>query len=399
MKAITLLDKTTEPGDWIGDPENAPAAGQVLISVENGNLLIPGGTLTPYDFALFNLVQVPFAYNPEATAPRWDQFLEELWPEDDGDSVRALQEWFGYVVSGRTHLHKMLLLVGPTRAGKSVAAGVLAGLVGRDNVASPSMATIGMNFGLQPLIGKALAIIPEARFGGRGSTQVLERLLTLSGEDLVTVDRKFKEPWTGQMTARFMMISNEIPHFGDASAAIAKRFVLLTLRQDWLGKEDTGLADELLTELGGIFKWALDGLDRLTRNGAFTQPAASLEAIATMEDLASPVAAFARDRCTLGHKYEIAVKNLFTAWKEWCEANENRPGTAAVFGRNLSAAFPAIRHTRPRVNGRPHYVYQGIALDPTSSQPAGQDFQQPDQATSGDQADAAFPNAEIDAFT
>ena len=104
-------------------------------------------------------MQVPFEYDPEATAPRWNQFLEELWPQDR-DSVRALQEWFGYVVSGRTHLHKMLFLVGPTRAGKSVAAGVLAGLVGRGNVASPSLATLGMNFGLQPLIGKSLAIIP-----------------------------------------------------------------------------------------------------------------------------------------------------------------------------------------------------------------------------------------------
>ena len=399
MRAITFLSETVEPGDWIGDdPKKGPAAGQALISVKNGNLLIPARTLTPHDPHLFNLVQVPFKYDPEATVPRWNQFLEELWP-GDRDSVRALQEWFGYVVSGRTHLHKMMLLVGPTRAGKSVSAGVLAGLVGRGNVASPSLITIGTNFGLQPLIGKSLAIIPDARLGGRGSTQVVERLLTLSGEDLVTVDRKYKEPWTGQMTTRFMIISNEIPRFGDASAAIAKRFVIVTIREDVLGREDTGLADKLKTELGGIFVWALDGLDRLTETGAFTKPAASQDAVRTMEDLASQVAAFVRDHCTTGHRYKIPCKDLFVAWKEWCDLNENPPGTAAVFGRNLSAAFPTIRHARPRAAGRPTYVYEGIALNPNRSQPAGQDFQLPDRVTRDDPAEAAlfaaFPGTKI----
>ena len=391
MKSITRLAETVEPGDWIGDPKKGPAGGQVLISVKNGNLLIPERTLTPRDPDLFNLVQVPFKYDREATAPRWGQFLEELWP-GDRDSVRALQEWFGYVVSGRTHLHKMLLLVGPTRAGKSVSGRVLAGLVGRGNVASPSLLTLGTNFGLQPLIGKALAIIPDARLGGRGSTQVVERLLTLSGEDSVNVDRKYKEAWQGQMTARFMIISNEIPRFGDASAAIAKRFIILTLHQNWLGKEDTGLAGKLEAELGGIFVWALDGLDRLNENGAFTQPAASLDAVRTMEDLASPVAAFVRDHCTIGHKNKIPCEALFAAWKEWCDLNENRPGTAAVFGRNLSAAFPTIRRVRVRVAGRRAYVYEGIALNPTTDRVTRDD----DPTTEAEAAlFAKFPGAEI----
>ena len=280
IKAITRLHKTVEPGDWIGNPEEGPAPGEVLISVKNGNLLIPSRKLTDHEPGLFNLVQVPFAYDPEAAAPqRWNQFLEEIWPEDDGDSVRALQEWFGYVVSGRTDLHKMVLLVGTPRAGKSVLGRVVTGLVGRGNVSSPSLTTLGTDFGLQPLIGKTLAIIPEARLG-RGTNQIVEKLLTLSGEDMVNANRKYKEVWTGQMTARFMIISNEIPRLGDASGAIAKRFVLLRLPEEVPAeKQDPGLTKELINELEGIFVWALDGLDRLNENGAFTQPAASLEAI------------------------------------------------------------------------------------------------------------------------
>ena len=193
------------------------------------------------------------------------------------------------------------------------------------------------------------------------------------------------------MTTRFLIVSNEIPQFGDASGAIAKRFITLTLRQDFLGKEDTGLAGKLEAELAGIFAWALDGLDRLTEAGAFTVPAASQDAARTMEDLASPVAAFVRERCTTGHKYTIPATDLFAAWNEWCEAEGKRPGTATVFGRNLSAAFPAdIRRGRRRGGGDRVLIYEGIALNPTDA-PAGQDRAEATAAVL-----AAFPLATID---
>ena len=51
----------------------------------------------------------------------------------------------------------MLLLIGPTRAGKGVIARVLKALVGRGNYAGPTLASLGTNFGLSPLIGKPLA--------------------------------------------------------------------------------------------------------------------------------------------------------------------------------------------------------------------------------------------------
>ena len=90
-----------------------------------------------------------------------------------------------YVISGRLDLHKILLLIGPTRAGKGVIARVLKALVGRGNYAGPTLASLGTNFGLSPLIGKPLAIISDARLGGANVHQVVERLLSVSGEDML----------------------------------------------------------------------------------------------------------------------------------------------------------------------------------------------------------------------
>ena len=196
-------------------------------------------------------------------AGTWLQFLNELWEEDDA-SINALQECFGYVISGRLDLHKILLLVGPTRAGKGVIARTLTALVGADNVAGPTLSSLAGDFGLAPLLGKPLAIVSDARMAGRGSQVVVERLLAISGEDTITVNRKYRDQWTGKLPSRFVVISNELPQLGDASQAIAGRFVTLLLTKSWYGKEDTTLESRIRDELTGILNWALGGLDRLS---------------------------------------------------------------------------------------------------------------------------------------
>src|SRR5262249_5231035 len=250
LAAIVHLPDDVHPPQAIASTILEPAA--ELVSVANGLLHVPSRTLGPHHPGLFNVVAVPFAYEPDASEPsRWLRFLGELWP-DDPDSVAALQEFFGYVISGRTDLHKILLLVGPTRAGKGVIGRVLKALVGAGNCAGPTLASLGTNFGLSPLIGKPLAIISDARLRRANVHQVVERLLSISGEDMLTVDRKYREPWTGTLSTRFLVISNELPRFGDASGAIANRFVVLQLTESWLGRENSALTAELLPELAGI---------------------------------------------------------------------------------------------------------------------------------------------------
>jgi putative DNA primase/helicase len=139
--------------------------------------------------------------------------------------------------------------------------------------------------------------------------------------------------------------------------------LMLQLRTSFLGRENTNLTNELLVELPGILNWALDGLDRLTSIGTFTVPESSAEAVLNLEDLASPVAAFVRDRCERGNEHEIPVKVLFKAWQSWCEDNgRNHSGTIQTFGRDLHAVIPSLRRVRPRDGDNREYHYQGVTL-------------------------------------
>jgi putative DNA primase/helicase len=264
------------------------------------------------------------------------------------------------VVSGRTDLHKILLIVGPTRSGKGTIARILTAMIGKANMAGPTLASLGTNFGLSPLLGKPLAVISDARLGGRDTHQVVERLLTVSGEDSIDVDRKYRDPWTGRLPTRFLILSNELPHFGDASGTIANRFIVLTMATSWLGKENTGLTDELMTELPGILNWALEGLERLEKQGRFTEPTSSAEAVTTLQDIASPVSAFVREKCVIGPDKTIVVDDLWASWKIWSEDQGGRPGTKAMLGRNLRATVPQLKITRPHGEKR---RYVGIALE------------------------------------
>jgi putative DNA primase/helicase len=283
-------------------------------------------------------------------------------------AIDALAEWFGYVISGRLDLHKILLMVGPTRGGKGVIARILISLIGRKDVAGPTLNSLGGDFGLAPLIGKPLAVISDARFVGKNSHVVVERLLSISGEDNLTVNRKYRDPWTGKLPSRFHIISNELPALGDASTAIVGRIVLLPLSNSWLGKEDHGLVRELQAELPGILNWSLDGLRRLTieNDNRFTRVPSAEDAIGQMRDLASPVAAFVREQCVVGANREVAIDELYDAYKLWCDDNGQQQSTKQTFGRNLRAAVPALKVKRTRegpreANDRAR-VYQGLAL-------------------------------------
>ncbi|MEW1826132.1 phage/plasmid primase, P4 family [Streptomyces sp. NPDC088196] len=363
LGSITLVPTDTDAPSWIDD-EGAPAQDQgLIVACENGLLRIHDRALLPHGPGFFNLGSVPFAYDPTATAPTWERFLAQVWP-DDADAISALQEWFGYVLSGRTDQQKILLIVGPSRSGKGTIARVLKTLVGKENLAGPTLAGLGTNFGLSTLVGKPLAVISDARLSGNDNSQVVERLLTISGEDTIDVDRKYREVWTGKLPTRLMLLSNELPHFGDSSGVIAKRFVLLSMRVSWLGKEDPTLIDRLTAEMPGILNWALDGLARLQRTGRITEPTSSREAVTTMQDTASPTSAFVRERCKTGPTCSVPVDALWTVWREWAEDNGVRAGTKQVFGRNLLSVVPQLNRTRPRAPSSEERIatYNGIAL-------------------------------------
>jgi putative DNA primase/helicase len=342
-----------------------PAPGEI-VTCRNGLLHVPTGELEPATPRFFGRNALAFDYDPAAAPPaRWLAFLADLWPgKDEADQMSTLQEVFGYALVPDTRQQKAFLVVGPKRSGKGTIARVLARLVGERNVVGPTLSSLGTNFGLEPLIGKLLAVISDARLGHRTDPAIVaERLLSISGEDTLTVDRKYRPAWTGKLTVRFLVLTNELPRLADASGALASRFVILRTTRTFYGRESPALFDGLAAELPGILLWALAGWKRLHERGHFVQPQSSAAAARHLEDLASPVSAFLRDRCLLVPDLLVPKADLYAAWRRWGE--EQGRGwhcDAATFGRDLFAACPDVGESQPRIEGQRVRCYTGVAL-------------------------------------
>jgi putative DNA primase/helicase len=220
------------------------------------------------------------------------------------------------------------------------------------------------NFGLQPLINKRAAIIGDARLDEKVRVLV-ERLLSISGEDGITLDRKGLEHWTGKLGVRFLILSNDPPAFVDASGAIASRFIVVRFRESFYGREDIALTRQLLTELPGILNWALVGLRRLQERGHFVQPASAAEMVEMMEDIASPIRKFIRECCELDAERSVDRDTLHTAYAEWCQANgHDHPMSKTKFGLALITAAPKVEARRLGPKGVQRWRCLGIRLDP-----------------------------------
>jgi len=341
-----------------------------IIPAANGLLDITSKQLYPHTPQFFNLHAVPFAYDATAPEPKhWFAFLDSVWPSLDAATTHPaqdlLQEWFGYVLSGRTDFQKMLLMNGPTRGGRGIIARVLTALLGNENVAGLRLDDLSEDFGMAHLIGKPLAIIGDERFSGRKMSEVVSALLMITGEDVIPVNRKRRDRWNGKLPTRLMLFSNELQKLSDASAAIVGRFLVLRMTESWLGREDLGLLGRLLGELPGILNWALEGLRWLMDNGKFTDDPEAAEIVEQMTALASPMQTYVEENCVVGKgkDFETYTVALYYDHCTWRKANGHMAIANNTFGASLRAAFPHIRSKRcTRPDGSQFRVYVGIRL-------------------------------------
>ena len=219
---MALLPGTIEPPAWIEGRGRGWAAGEARL--QNALVHLPAfvegkqNCIVPPTPAFFSPNAVDYDFDPAAPKPvAWLAFLDCLWHNDPA-AIETLQEWFGYTLLPDTSQQKILLLVGPKRSGKGTIARVLTDLIGKRNAAAPTLGSLGLPFGLQPLLNKTLAIVSDARLSNRtDAASVVEHLLAISGEDARTIERKFLESITAKLPVRFMILTNELPKLNDPS--------------------------------------------------------------------------------------------------------------------------------------------------------------------------------------
>lgn len=357
-RGLAILPAGLGASEWI-DGHNEP-----VIACANGLVRMSDRQRISHTPEFFNTFALPFDYEPEAPRPeRWLTFLNEVFPSDP-ESAETLQEWFGYILSGRTDLQKMLMMVGPPRSGKGTIVRTLISLIGAESHAAVTDTALANDFGLAPLVDKTLAVFSDARVSIKGK-KLVETLLSVTGEDTVPVNRKYRDAVSVRLGVRFMIMSNELAALPDNSGAIVSRIIGLSTPSSWIGREDSGLADKLRNEVPAIMSWALEGMDRLVKRGHFTQPARGREIIDLLSETASPITQFVDEKCVLGsHQTHFVSKQaLYEQWKLWCSNHGHSPHSDAHMARGLYAAFGSqVKSTRRGGREDRQMCFSGIAL-------------------------------------
>lgn len=348
---------------WIRQERDDPPASELLVC-SNGLLQLPTRTLLPPERRFFSVNGSPVAFDAAAPRPeRWLRFLEEVFP-DEPDCIETLQEATGYFLTQDTSLQKIVQLVGPTRAGKGVYTRVLQNLIGEGNYTSPTAKRLSGEFGMQPLIGKQLAILSDMRLGrGVNTSGLTETLLTVSGEDSVSIPRKYKENWEGKLSARFLIVSNEMLQLKDTSNALGARMIVVKTRQSFLGREDEGLTERLKAEMPGILNWALDGLARLKSRGHLVQPKSCMADVMQMHKLASPVKWFLDTEVVMGPGHSAPKERVWLAFNEWIDdAGLTYTGGKEHFIKDLNSAGGRFEQSKRRAHDKRVAYLEGLEL-------------------------------------
>lgn len=283
----------------------------------------------------FLTYQLPFSYNEDATAPRFQNFLDEVLPESELQEV--LKEYLGYIFIKNSVLkiEKVLILIGYGRNGKSVLYDIILALLGAGNVSGYSLQSLtAENGNARAMIeNKLLNYAPE--ISGKLKHNIFKTLI--SGEE-VEARLLYKNTKMIKGYARFMFNCNELPKEVENTDGYFRRFMILPFKFTIpTQKIDPDLAKKIInSELSGVFNWVLVGLIRLLENKKFTISEIVENQTLQYQTESDSVLMFLEDE---NYQKSVAsnrpLSDLYSEYDSYCKSSGYWAGSLKTFSNRL----------------------------------------------------------------
>jgi P4 family phage/plasmid primase-like protien len=325
-----------------------------LVNLLNGMLDIKEMKLLKHDPKYLSRSQVPIEYDPNAKAPRFLQFLAEIFADAPSKAI-TIQDFAGYTLFPGIFIHECLFLIGNGANGKSVLVNTLAKLVGEENACSLDLHQLSNRFMIVTLKDKLLNIATEMQASTPIDEGVFKRAI---GGDWIQAEEKFKDPIKFRPIAKHIFSMNEPPTITDRTLALKRRLIVIKFSQSFgPGKEDKFLEGKLASELSGIFNWAIEGLQRVMNNQAITTTPEVLRDKSEFIRAIDHLRAFVEECCVISEKEEWARSALYKRYSEWAAESGFRRVSNQKFYRYLEASYPISLNTYGQAS------YRGIGLE------------------------------------
>ena len=335
----TMSDIKDATNQWrllVKEQVNALNPNPYIINLQNGLYNVIEGTLSPHAPDYYSTVQLHASYDPEAKCPRFTEFLDQVF-SGDREQIKLVQEMMGYFLIPVNSAQKSFVVVGAAGAGKSVLLRVISEvLLGRENVSNVSWQALNERFKLAELFGKLANVFADLPTKNIDDNGIFKALV---GEDYLTAERKNKDPFSFQSTARLLFSCNTIPrNYGDRSEGFYRRLIILPFDKTIPEEErDPALLSKLSTEADGILMFALEGLQRLINNEfKFSIAQRNRDELQAYREASDSVLAFVRDCCVKESNATIGSTELYNSYKQYCVDSGMAPYSQKTFTQNIT---------------------------------------------------------------
>jgi putative DNA primase/helicase len=338
-EAVRRRKAFIEAASWIpdlnlhtGDVDKDPW----LFNVKNGTVDLRAGEFREQRREDFITKMANVDFDENAECPTWRQFIREIMG-CNASLVYFLQCAAGMVLTGDTSEQTMFILFGSGANGKSTFLNTLMKVLGDYSIATPTetfMKKTGEQISndIARLRGMRLVTTTEAEQGKRLSEPLIKQI---TGNDALTARFLYGEFFDFVPTFKVFMATNHKPMIKGTDYGIWRRIKLIpfltTITPD---RQDKHLEEKLLAERSGILNWLIEGAREWQAKGLIAPKEVSLateEYRSEMDVLGN----FIKECCVQLPGVQIRVRELFKAYQDWCEDNNEKAFSERYFSLRL----------------------------------------------------------------
>ena len=335
-----------------------------LLNLTNGTYNLKTHELQPHDPELRMTQTMGASYDPEATCPQFEGFIERVLPDP---GIRAyVQRALGYSMLGEADQRSLFLICGPSGTGKSTLMATMELLFGGYGVSAPSgtlrargSEASGPSNDLHTLRGKRFVSTSETNEHTAYNEDLIKRL---TGRDQIQSRRLYQDFQSWSPRCTIWLATNHPPRFSSDDDAIWRRAKIVPFNTVLLGDgEVANFAHNVLAdELDGILNWLLAGLQAYQEFG-LGEPAEVAEAAREVRLQSDPVARFLEDKVNDGilindPVQRIRTSELYAMYTDWARQTGERPLGNRRFGLRIQYAYTNVDSVR--IGG--NYFWRGL---------------------------------------